>query len=106
MTAAGSERHRTAIVGSRVLTTRRIVAATRTYGIATLINASAIGFYGPGDDSVDETSPPGSDFLASVCVIYEGAQFVKRVPEAPLAFHRAQMTVRSRPMGAPMEALG
>ena len=39
-------------------------------------------------------------------VIYEGAQFVKRVPKAPLAFSRAQMTVRSRPMGAPMEALG
>jgi uncharacterized protein (TIGR01777 family) len=66
-----NERHRTAIVGSRVLTTKRLVAATHTYGIATLINASAIGFYGPGDDSVDETSPPGSDFLASVCVKWE-----------------------------------
>ena len=41
-----------------------------------------------------------------LCVIYEGAQFVKGVPEAPLAVHRAQMTVRSRPMGAPMGALG
>jgi hypothetical protein len=66
-----TERHRMAIVESRVVTTRRLVAAVRTHGITTLINASAIGYYGPGDDSVDETSPPGSDFLASVCTNWE-----------------------------------
>ena len=66
-----SERHRTAIVESRVLTTRRLVAAMHMHGIATLINASAIGYYGPGDDAVDESSPPGSDFLANVCVKWE-----------------------------------
>ena len=66
-----SERHRTAIVTSRVVTTRRLVAAMDKQRVDTLINASAIGFYGPGDDSVDESSPAGSDFLANVCVKWE-----------------------------------
>jgi len=66
-----SERHRTAIVESRVVTTRRLVVAMDKHGIDTLINASAIGFYGPRDDSVDESSPPGSDFLANICVKWE-----------------------------------
>jgi hypothetical protein len=37
-----------------------------------LINASAIGFYGDGGDQIlTEQSPPGDDFLASVCVRWE-----------------------------------
>jgi uncharacterized protein (TIGR01777 family) len=37
-----------------------------------LVNASAIGFYGPrGDEEVDENSPPGEDFLARLCVEWE-----------------------------------
>jgi uncharacterized protein (TIGR01777 family) len=62
---------RTAIIESRISTTRRLVAAMNDHGIDTLISASAIGFYGPGDDPVDESSPPGSDFLADVCVQWE-----------------------------------
>jgi uncharacterized protein (TIGR01777 family) len=39
-----------------------------------LVNASAIGYYGPhGDEELDENSPPGNDFLASVCVDWEKA---------------------------------
>jgi uncharacterized protein (TIGR01777 family) len=39
-----------------------------------LLNASAIGFYGPhGDEELDESSPPGNDFLAGVCVDWENA---------------------------------
>lgn len=41
---------------------------------ATLISASAIGFYGSrGDEVLTETSSPGSDFLASVCAEWESA---------------------------------
>ena len=40
----------------------------------TLINASAVGFYGHrGDEAVDEQSPPGRGFLANLCRDWEGA---------------------------------
>lgn len=39
-----------------------------------LISASAIGFYGNrGDELLTEKSPPGNDFLAKVCMDWEGA---------------------------------
>jgi len=39
-----------------------------------LVNASAIGIYGPhGAEPVDESSPPGSDFLSDLCVDWEKA---------------------------------
>lgn len=39
-----------------------------------LVNASAIGIYGPrGDEPIDESSPPGNDFLSGLCVEWENA---------------------------------
>jgi len=39
-----------------------------------LVNASAIGFYGPhGDEDLNESSAPGEDFLAEMCVAWEQA---------------------------------
>jgi uncharacterized protein len=39
-----------------------------------LVNASAVGFYGPhGDEILDESAPPGDDFLARLCVDWESA---------------------------------
>jgi len=39
-----------------------------------LVCASAIGFYGPrGDEPVDESAAPGTDFLAGVCREWEAA---------------------------------
>ena len=39
-----------------------------------LVNASAVGYYGPhGDEELTEDSPPGSDFLADVAVRWETA---------------------------------
>jgi uncharacterized protein len=62
------------IRSSRELGTRNLVA-----GIAAaeprprvLVSASAVGYYGPrGDERLDEDAPPGDDFLAQVCVIWE-----------------------------------
>jgi uncharacterized protein (TIGR01777 family) len=40
----------------------------------TLINASAVGWYGDtGEREVDETAPAGHDFLAELCARWEGA---------------------------------
>jgi uncharacterized protein (TIGR01777 family) len=39
-----------------------------------LVNPSAIGYYGPhGSEELTEDSPPGSDFLAGLCVEWERA---------------------------------
>jgi uncharacterized protein (TIGR01777 family) len=59
---------------SRETGTRNLVAGLREAeprpGV--LVSASAVGYYGPhGDELVDETTPPGSDFLAGVCVAWE-----------------------------------
>lgn len=39
-----------------------------------LVSSSAIGYYGShGEEPLDEDAPPGSDFLAQVCVAWEAA---------------------------------
>ena len=65
-----------AIRASRVEGTRALVEAMRRAPKrpAVLVNASATGYYGPrGDEEVDETTPPGNDFLAGVCKAWEAA---------------------------------
>ncbi len=59
---------------SRVVGTRNLVAglsATQDRP-RVLVSGSASGYYGPrGDEEVDETASPGTDFLAEVCVEWE-----------------------------------
>lgn len=66
------------LVDSRVLSTRNVVQALarnprRADGSPkVLVNASAIGWYGPhGDEELDESTPPGNDFLTKLCVEWE-----------------------------------
>jgi uncharacterized protein len=59
---------------SRVLGTRQLVETL--YSLprkpAVLVSGSAVGFYGDrGDDILDESSTPGTDFLADVCLAWE-----------------------------------
>jgi uncharacterized protein (TIGR01777 family) len=61
------------IVDSRVVTTTRLVEAIGTDGPRTLINASAVGFYGEGEAPVDERAPAGEDFLGVTCARWEAA---------------------------------
>ncbi len=62
------------IYQSRILTTRNIVAALPDGKKTVLLNTSAIGYYGDrGEDSLNESEPAGSDFLAKVCVDWENA---------------------------------
>lgn len=65
-----------AIHASRIEGTRRLVEAIRNEPEGSrprvLVSASAIGFYGDrGDETLTESSSPGDDFLARVCVDWE-----------------------------------
>jgi uncharacterized protein (TIGR01777 family) len=60
------------IYESRILTTRNLVAAMGKPRRSTLLSTSAIGYYGDrGDELLDESSPPGDDFLARLSVDWE-----------------------------------
>ena len=68
------EAKRREIRDSRVLGTRFLVdgLASLTTRPKVLVCASAVGYYGDrGDETLDEKSAPGSDFLAQVCVDWE-----------------------------------
>jgi uncharacterized protein (TIGR01777 family) len=61
---------------SRVYGTENVVDAIRKASRkpTALVQASAIGYYGPkGDEELTESSPPGDDFMAVVCREWEAA---------------------------------
>jgi hypothetical protein len=65
---------KTRLRSSRIDTTRTIVQAIADAQRKPrlLLNASAVGYYGPrGDEEVSETEPPGNDFLAGLCREWE-----------------------------------
>lgn len=58
---------------SRVKATKNVVDAIPKDRNFTLISTSAVGYYGFHDDEeIDETFPPGNDFLANVAKDWEG----------------------------------
>src|SRR5919198_1348199 len=69
-----SDAHKARILDSRLNVTRTIVNAIRDAASPppVLISGSAVGYYGPlSDEIATEDTPPGSDFLASVCAQWE-----------------------------------
>lgn len=59
---------------SRITPTEVLSAAVADAGVATLINASAVGYYGNTKDRVvDENDSAGTGFLAQLCVDWETA---------------------------------
>jgi uncharacterized protein (TIGR01777 family) len=69
-TAAQKQRIR----DSRVQATRSLAAAIQgcPNPPSVFVSGSAVGYYGPlADDVATEDTPPGSDFLARVCVAWE-----------------------------------
>lgn len=70
-----TDKRRAVLRSSRLEPASSLVTAIRQTGAkpSVFIQGSAIGYYGTGDAPFDETSPPGSDFLASLCVDWEAA---------------------------------
>jgi len=75
-----NDKVKASIRDSRVRSTANVVQALSRYprtaagGPKVLVNASAIGYYGPhGDEELTEASPAGNDFLARACVDWESA---------------------------------
>jgi uncharacterized protein (TIGR01777 family) len=65
-----------ALRDSRLRSTASLVAAIDRAARrpALLLSSSAVGYYGPrGDERVDETTPPGDDFLSRLSVEWEHA---------------------------------
>lgn len=60
---------------SRITPTDVLAGAVAAAGVPVLLNASGVHYYGgdTGDRVVDETSPPGSGFLATLCQDWEKA---------------------------------
>ena len=76
---------------SRVQATQDLVDAVAAASTRpqVLVSASAVGYYGPhGDEPLDETAGPGTDFLAQVCQAWE--------QEAERAEQRGMRVVRLR----------
>lgn len=71
-----TDQRRALLRSSRLDPVSSLITAIRHAGTTPpiFVQASAIGYYGtPGDAPLDETSPAGSDFLASLCVEWEAA---------------------------------
>lgn len=69
-----SEDYKRQMHASRIRTTQNLVAALPAVSQAVLISASAVGYYGDGQDAqLPETAPNGHDLMALLCVDWETA---------------------------------
>jgi uncharacterized protein (TIGR01777 family) len=80
---------------SRIQITRGLVDAmlAAKKPPAVFVSGSAVGYYGPlGDDVATEDTPPGSDFLASVCVQWE-AEARRAAPATRVVYVRTGLVL-------------
>ena len=62
------------VLHSRVSGTTTIARAVAAAGVPTLLSASGVGYYGnPGDEELDESSPPGEGYVAQIARRWEEA---------------------------------
>lgn len=67
MFARWTSQHKRLLRESRILTTRHLVNAIPANGRKVLFSTSAVGYYGFHEgEQLDESSPPGKDFLAAL----------------------------------------
>jgi uncharacterized protein len=82
---------KSALRNSRILSTRTLVRAVSACAKPprVFVSGSAIGYYGPrGDEVVTESAPPGTDFLAGICVEWEKEARMVESPSTRLAIVR------------------
>lgn len=91
-----SKARKEALRSSRILSTRTLVRAIAEceQPPRVFVSGSAIGYYGPhGDEPVTEVTPPGSDFLARLCVEWEQEAQAVVSPATRLAIVRTGLVL-------------
>lgn len=84
------------ILDSRLLATRNLAAAIASASRppAVLVSGSAVGYYGPlADDIATEDHGPGADFLATVCVKWEGQALAAASPRTRVVLLRTGLVL-------------
>ncbi|GAB2976812.1 TIGR01777 family oxidoreductase [Amycolatopsis acidiphila] len=85
------------IADSRIEPTEVLAEAVAEQRVPTLINASAVGFYGDrGADVLDETAPRGDGFLAHLCEAWEAATAPAKRAGARVAHLRTGLVLSRR----------
>lgn len=99
--ARKAEIRRSRIEGTRALV--QAIAASESRP-KVLVSASAVGYYGDrGDEPLDETAAPGTDFLARVCVAWEAE--ARRAEELGLRVARLRLGVVLAPDGGAIASM-
>jgi uncharacterized protein (TIGR01777 family) len=79
---------------SRITPTEVLSAGVAEAGVGTLINASAVGYYGnTGDRVADETASAGTGFLAHLCEDWEAATLPAQHAGVRVVFARTGLVV-------------
>ncbi len=94
-----SKTRRAEIANSRAQSTSLLVSAISALpsGCAFVASGSAIGYYGSrGDEILDESSSPGDDFLAGVCVQWEASAEPLRAIGTNVAYLRTGIVMSTR----------
>jgi len=83
-----SDARKRELIASRVLPARALLEAIDGLDErpAMLLQASGVGYAGPGDKHTDETAPPGDDFLARLATEWEATLGEACLPNAALRF--------------------
>ena len=90
---------------SRIAPTDVLAHAVAEAGVQTLINASAVGFYGDSKDRVvDETDRAGTGFLAQLCEDWEAATLPAQYGGARVVLARTGLVMS--PSGGALGRLG
>jgi uncharacterized protein (TIGR01777 family) len=100
-----SDSYKAEILGSRVDSTRALVQAIRAAARRppVFVSASAVGYYGGrGDEPLDESAPPGADFLASVVQAWEAAALTAEALSVRVALIRTGVVLAAEGGALPL----